>query len=122
MQALAQAFVMQPTILSSKIMDAGSQPEEGKIAFAALKPDGTLDYNTTANDLGFWYDKDGNTIVWGDNSRVFAEFSKDNFEFTIGQYPGKCSSGDRYTIKQALIYTKNNVQYKATFVFNITIQ
>ena len=122
MQALAQAFVMQPTILSSKIMDADSQPEEGKIAFAALKPDGTLDYNTTANGLGFWYDKDGNTIVWGDNSRVFAEFSKDNFEFTIGQYPGKCSSGDRYTIKQALIYTKNNVQYKATFVFNITIQ
>lgn len=122
MQALAQAFVMQPTILSSKIMDAGSQPEEGKIAFAALKPDGTLDYNTTANGLGFWYDKDGNTIVWGDNSRIFAEFSKDNFEFTIGQYPGKCSSGDRYTIKQALIYTKNNVQYKATFVFNITIQ
>lgn len=122
MQALAQAFVMQPTILSSKIMDAGSQPEEGKIAFAALKPDGTLDYNTMANGLGFWYDKDGNTIVWGDNSRIFAEFSKDNFEFTIGQYPGKCSSGDKYTIKQALIYTKNNVQYKATFVFNVTIR
>ena len=46
----------------------------------------------------------------------------DNLGFTIGQYPGKSKVGDKYTIKDALVYTKNGKQYQVTFVFNVTIK
>lgn len=121
MEELAQAFVMQPSLIASKIMEANATPAEGQIAFAAVQADGSLEYNCTANGLGFWYDKAGNAIGWGDDSYVFAEFNKDTFTFTIGQFPDHCTAGDTYTIRQALVYTLNGKQYTAIFVFNIRI-
>lgn len=121
MQELAQAFIMQPAILSTKIMNAGAEPQEGSIAFAAIQADGSREYNCTANGLGFWYDNAGNVITWGDNSYVFSEFNQETFTFTIGQFPDHCQPGDEYTIRQALIYTLNGNQYTATFVFRIRI-
>ena len=121
MEELAQAFVMQPSLIASKIMEANATPAEGQIAFAAVQADGSLEYNCTANGLGFWYDKAGNAIGWGDDSYVFAEFNKDTFTFTIGQFPDHCTAGDTYTIREALVYTLNGTQYTATFVFNIRI-
>ena len=121
MEELAQAFVMQPSLIASKIMEANATPAEGQIAFAAVQADGELEYNCTANGLGFWFDKAGNAIGWGDDSYVFAEFNKDTFTFTIGQFPDHCTTGDTYTIREALVYTLNGTQYTATFVFNIRI-
>lgn len=121
MEELAQAFVMQPSLIASKIMEANATPAEGQIAFAAVQADGELEYNCTANGLGFWFDKAGNAIGWGDDSYVFAEFNKDTFTFTIGQFPDHCTTGDTYTIREALVYTQNGTQYTATFVFNIRI-
>ena len=42
--------------------------------------------------------------------------------FYVGQYPGKCPTGNKYTVRQALRY-KKNAQETATayFVFNVTI-
>ena len=120
-EELAQAFVMQPSLIASKIMEANATPAEGQIAFAAVQADGELEYNCTANGLGFWFDKAGNAIGWGDDSYVFAEFNKDTFTFTIGQFPDHCTTGDTYTIREALVYTQNGTQYTATFVFNIRI-
>ena len=121
MEELAQAFVMQPSLIASKIMEANATPAEGQIAFAAVQADGSLEYNCTANGLGFWYDKAGNAIGWGDDSYVYSEFNKDTFTFTIGQFPDHCTAGDTYTIREALVYTLNGTQYTATFVFNIRI-
>ena len=98
MEELAQAFVMQPSLIASKIMEANATPAEGQIAFAAVQADGSLEYNCTANGLGFWYDKAGNAIGWGDDSYVYSEFNKDTFTFTIGQFPDHCTAGDTYTI------------------------
>ena len=120
-EELAQAFVMQPSLIASKIMEANATPAEGQIAFAAVQADGELEYNCTANGLGSWFDKAGNAIGWGDDSYVFAEFNKDTFTFTIGQFPDHCTTGDTYTIREALVYTLNGTQYTATFVFNIRI-
>ena len=72
MEELAQAFVMQPSLIASKIMEANATPAEGQIAFAAVQADGSLEYNCTANGLGFWYDKAGNAIGWGDDSYVWS--------------------------------------------------
>ena len=121
MEELAQAFVMQPSLIASKIMEANAMPAEGQIAFAAVQADGSLEYNCTANGLGFWYDKAGNAIGWGDDSYVYSEFNKDTFTFTIGQFPDHCTAGDTYTIREALVYTLNGTQHTATFVFNIRI-
>ena len=121
MEELAQAFVMQPSLIASKIMEANATPAEGQIAFAAVQADGSLEYNCTANGLGFWYDKAGNAIGWGDDSYVYSEFNKDTFTFTIGQFPDHCTAGDTYTIREALVYTLNGTQHTATFVFNIRI-
>ncbi len=120
---IAQALVMQPTTISGLFLPPKSMPEEGKIAFAAIKSDGTLDYDTTANGLGFWFNSKGNPTVWGEeDSKLFSEFSSSNFEFVLGQYPNKNSSGDKTTIKLAWVYLKNGKQYQVTFTFNVTIK
>lgn len=120
---VAQALSMQPSTISGNLLAAKATPQEGKIAYAAVEANGTLNYNTTANGLGFWYDSKGNVIAWGkdNDSKMFSEFTPNTFVFNIGQYPGKSSTGSKYTIKQAFVYTKNGIQYLITFVFNITI-
>lgn len=120
---IAQAFSLQPSVISSLLLNAKENPQEGKIAFAAVQSDGSLNYNTTANGLGFWFDSNGNVISWGsgNDSKIYTEFTSSGFKFTIGQYPGKNSTGDKYTIKQAFVYMKDGNLYKATVVFHITI-
>ncbi len=120
---VAQALVMQPSAISGIVLDAKAEPKEGKIAFAAVESDGSLIYETTANGYGFWFAGNGDAISWGsdNDSKIFTELALDTFEFSIGQYPGKCSSGNKYTVKQALVYTKDGLQYQITFVFNITL-
>ena len=120
---LAQAFVMQPSAIANQMLSAKSSPAEGKIAFAAIEANGNANYATTANGYGFWFDSAGDVTAWGssNDSKIFVEFDASSMEFSIGQYPGKSSAGDKYTVKEALIYTKDGKQYKAYFVFNITI-
>lgn len=120
---VAQALVMQPSAISGALLAAKATPQEGKIAFAAVD-NGTLNYNTTANGFGFWFDSTGKVTVWGkdNDSKLFSEFSSSNFEFTVGQYPGKCKAGDKYTVKEAFVYTKAGKPYQVTFVFNVTIK
>lgn len=120
---VAKALVMQPAAIAANMLGAKETPQEGKIAFAAVEPDGTLNYNTTANGLGFWFDSAGNVINWGadNDSKIYSEFTASNFEFMVGQYPGKCKAGDKFTVKEAFVYTKDSQQYRVTFVFNVTI-
>ncbi|MUP37235.1 DUF4859 domain-containing protein [Labilibaculum sp. 44] len=121
---VAQAFVMQPSAISSNMLGAKETPSEGKIAFAAVESDGSLNYETTANGYGFWFDSVGGVIGWDseNDSKLFSEFSSSSFELNIGQYPGKSVAGDTYTVKESLVYTKDGTQYQVTFVMNITIK
>lgn len=119
---LAQAFVMQSSAIADALLDAKAAPAEGKIAFAAVDVQGATSYDTTANGWGFWFDAAGSPIGWGETSQVFAEFSATDFSFSIGQYPGHCQAGDKFTIREAMIYTKNGKEYRATFEFNITVK
>lgn len=121
---VAQALVLQPSAISAALLSAKATPLEGKIAYGAVEANGLLNYGTTANGYGFWNDSRGDVIVWGkdNDSRLYSELKPDNFEFSIGQYPGKSKAGDKYTIKDALVYTKGGKQYQVTFVFNVTIK
>ena len=121
---LARAFVLQPDEIIAKTAQSGKP-----IKLYAVESNGNLNGNYTAssdgyvNVYGHYFTAEGNVSNWSDAaSRVFSEYAASQISFTIGQYPGKCASGDKYTIKQALVYeyeTGKTVQ--ATFVFNITI-
>ena len=108
-QELAQAFVMQPSEIVSKLKNVGTEPAEGTIVWANLESNGKYSYNSTANN-GFWCDKSGNNVGWSDGY-AYTEFS--GLTISYGQYPKKNAAGDSYTLTPTLIYTKGGKQYKA---------
>ena len=112
---LATAFVQQPAKITELM---GSS-----IKFYAVESNGTLNATTTANGYGHWFDAQGNVISWGTNARIFSEYDASAHVFSIGQYPGHSSVGDKYTIRQALVYEyETGKKVQATFVFNIKIE
>lgn len=93
-----------------------------KINYCAVNPNGTLNYTSTANAPGHWFNKTGYTTNWGNSSYLFSELNKTSFVFNIGQYPNLCKEGDKFTIRQALVYKPDATNtYQVTFVFNVTV-
>ncbi|MDR2914594.1 MAG: DUF4859 domain-containing protein [Tannerella sp.] len=113
---LAGAFVLQPSEITAAM--------SSKIKFYAVEgTTGALNATTTANGYGHWYNAKGDVCNWGVDGRVYSEFDASGYSFVIGQYPNQCASGDKYTIKQALVYEyEAGKSVQATFVFNITIK
>jgi hypothetical protein len=122
---LARAFVLQPDEIIANTAQSGKP-----IKLYAIESNDQLNGNYTAssdgyvNIYGHYFTAEGNVCGWSDaTSRIFSEFTPAQLSFFIGQYPGHCTVGDQFTIRQALVYeyeTGNKVQ--ATFTFNITIQ
>ncbi|MCC8407822.1 DUF4859 domain-containing protein [Mucilaginibacter sp. UR6-1] len=111
---LIGSFLLQPTQLTSLM--------SSNIKFYAIESNGNLNANTTANGYGHWFDASGNVINWGNGAMIWSEYDEKNFNFTVGQYPGHVKTGDKFTLKQALVYTTpNNKTAQATFTFNVTI-
>lgn len=112
---LARAFVLQPSAIGAAM--------DKKIKFYAVESTGALNATTTANGYGHWFNAAGNVCSWGADGMVYSEFAETDFTFTIGQYPGHCAAGDKYAIRQALVYEyEAGKKVQATFVFNVTIQ
>ena len=122
LKKLAQAFVMQPSVLSGATLpiaaNTTAEPAEGKIALGLLQPDGNINYTYTAN-AGFYCKANGSQGSWGDNDPLWFELDKDSFILTYGHKPGCSAAGTKYTIKPVLVYTKGGKQYKATFTLNM---
>jgi hypothetical protein len=92
------------------------------VKYAAVQPNGTLNYSSTANAPGHWFNGSGYVTNWGSSSYVFSEFKPSSLVFNIGQYPNLCKVGNHYTIRQALVYTPTSgAQVKVLFVFHINI-
>lgn len=120
---LGTAFQMQNTDIASKMQNyTSSGPSNGRVMFYAVNPDGQLAKSgSTANGYGHWFDKSGKVCAYS-SGYVYSEFNASSLVFTLGQYPGKCANGSKYTIRQALRYRKAaGEEAVATFVFNITI-
>ncbi len=121
--ALGTAFQMNASTIGSK-MQAWSDrgPQNGKIMFYAVDPDGTLAASgSTANGYGHWFDRQGKVTSYN-NGYVYSEFQPSDLSFTIGQYPGKSQEGAQYTIRQTLRYRKNAQSYaNANFIFHVTV-
>lgn len=120
---LGTAFQLQPSDINGKMQSySSSGPSNGRIMFYAVNSDGKLaSSGSTANGYGHWFDKSGKVCSYN-SGFVFSEFNPSSLTFSLGQYPGKSSSGAKYTIRQALRYKKSSSEEAvATFVFNITI-
>ncbi|OJU50910.1 MAG: hypothetical protein BGN96_08310 [Bacteroidales bacterium 45-6] len=114
MARVAQAFRLQLSDIAGLY---GS-----KISYCAVNPNGTLNYTSTANAPGHWFNKTGYTTNWGNSSYIFSELNTTSFAFSIGQYPNLCKEGDKFTIRQALLYKPDaSKTYQVTFVFNVTV-
>lgn len=122
LKQLAQAFVMQPSVLSGNVLPIAANttatPTEGRIALGLLQPDGSISYAYTAN-AGFYVKADGSAGSWGDNDPIWFEYSPDVFKLTYGHYPGKTVAGTKYVVKPVLVYTKGGKQYKAVITLNM---
>jgi len=123
--ALGTALQLQPSAIASKMQAWNANGVAlGKISFYAANANGTLiQSGSTANGYGHWFTAAGGVIDYASSaSRLFSEFTPSTLTFSIGQYPGRCSEGSKYTIRQTLRYhQKGNVYANANFVFNITV-
>ncbi|MFZ1517119.1 MAG: DUF6055 domain-containing protein [Saprospiraceae bacterium] len=112
------------------IEDAFALPEAeinqklgNQIKYYAINPDGSLDSNSTAFYPGHWFDDDGKVTRWQVNSFIYSELDINDLQVRIGQFPGACKNGDSVTIRQALIYRRNDGKSAMlTMKFNIYIQ
>lgn len=95
----------------------------GKIKFYAVESNGSLNPNNTATGYGHWFTEKGNVTQWGAASAFFSEFNAGTIGFSIGQYPGALTAGQKYTFKQAMVYNYNGTKtVQATFVFTLNIK
>ena len=121
LMTIGKAFVMQPYDVSSKIPADASDVASGVVKFGAVDPDGSVNYGFTANGYGHWFGADGSVQSWS-SAYLFSEFSPTTWSFQLGVHPTRVSEGsmkvgDKYTIKQCLVYGSNRV----TITFNVTI-
>lgn len=93
------------------------------IIYNAVNPNGTLNSVSTATAPGHWFSNTGAVTNWGNNSYIFSQLTASTLTFNIGQYPGKCTLGSTYTVRQALVYkpTGTGKTYQVTFVFKVKI-
>ena len=120
---LGTAFQMELSTIASKMQAWSAQgPANGRIVLYAANADGSLaESGSTANGYGHWFDGTGKVSSYA-NGYLFSEFSPASLTFAIGQYPGKCATGQQYTIRQTLRYRKNPRSYaNANFIFNVTM-
>ncbi|WP_256158573.1 DUF4859 domain-containing protein, partial [Phocaeicola vulgatus] len=64
---MAQAFVMKPAVLESKLASVGTEPADDKVVIALSQTVGSFAYTSTANN-GFCCEANGNVGIWGDTA------------------------------------------------------
>lgn len=120
--ALATAFQMTTTDIANNMQAYSSAgPTAGKVMFYGCNSTGGLaNSGSTAIGYGHWFNSNGDVGSWSSGGVLFSEFTPASMTFSIGQYPGKLSNGDNYTIRQALRHKDaGGKTATAYFVFNI---
>ncbi len=94
-----------------------------EVDFVAVNSYGTLtSESNTSNGCGHWFSAAGNVVDYGASSYIYSEYQKDSFTFHLGQYPGRCTVGRTYTVREGFRYAApDGKRYLVTFVFNVKI-
>lgn len=83
--------------------------------FFAQGPDGNIVTQSTANEPGHWFSKDGSVVEWGETAYLFSEANLTQGTLSVGHYPNRVSNGETYSFVQGLSYNGNKV------LFNVTV-
>jgi hypothetical protein len=126
MDAVSQALGLSTAQL--KTVQRNVTPSKGKIVFAGIGSNGTVNYNTTtttssAQCYGHWFSTAGNVVGYDGSAAIYAEMYPENYVCKLGQYPSRLSKGRTYTIRQAIIYTHSDgKQYRATMEVHLNMK
>lgn len=92
-----------------------------KVRFVGLNPNGGLRTNYTANAPGFWFAANGNVCEWSnENATLFAELNTQDFSMNVGQFSGRVSAGNQYSM--AVCFQAGGKQVNVTFRVSITAE
>lgn len=121
MAAVSQALGLSTAQLKSVGRAASSNPR-----FVGVSANGNITTGTTTSTssntcYGHWFTKAGNVCGYDNNAAIFAEFYPDKYGCYVGQYPGRLTRGQTYTVRQAIQYTTGGKQYTATMVVNLKV-
>lgn len=84
------------------------------VAWVCTNADGSYAQEYSADEPGFWYNKEGFSGVWGNNASVFATFQEG--QILIGQMPGQMTAGSTVTINFSAMYNNKIVENIITVV------
>jgi len=103
------------------VADGGAQTNQS-INFCAI--DGSTGYLnetvSTTNGWGHWFTAQGDVCGWGDDAYFFTEgffVSNASLEFSLGNFPGRISGGEKYAIMEAFADDETTVAVQ----FNINV-
>lgn len=103
-------LIVQPTVGEKQTA------QDGKIVVFNENADGTLSDIPTAN-LGYWTDKNGNAVSWGNGHVVYYEIN--GSIITLGKLGSEAGAvGESVTMRPVFVYTVNGET--KTLKFNIT--
>ena len=122
--ALGTAFQMVPSDIESHMVTYNAKgPQQGEIMFYAVNPKTlkTVSRASTANGYGHWFGSTGGVTDYG-SGYLYSEFQPTSLTFNIGEKGENITSGNTYTIAQALVYNDGTNKATALFQFRIHIQ
>lgn len=91
------------------------------IDIVPINPDGTVGHNTAAGKYGAWFNSEGYTTAWGEDSHVFIEIGDDVFNWACGCHPDICRGDDKHQVTMQFQYQVGNVNKKINIVVNFTV-
>lgn len=122
MAAVSQALGVSTQQMKNVGRTASSNPR-----FVGVSANGQITTGTTTSTssntcYGHWFDQNGNVCNYDSSARIYAEFYPDSYGCYVGQYPGRLTRGNTYTVRQAIQYTIDGKQYTATMVVNLKVK
>jgi len=91
--------------------------KKSDIKLRAEMSEGVISFNTTANNGGYWIDKDGFVCTWGQGSVLAVEPSSGLSTLYCMQMPGVVQVGEVYTYRMYLVGKR--AYYQLNFTINI---
>lgn len=118
---LGTAFQMPVSDISKSLVNwSSAAPAEGQIKFYALGTDRNyVNAGPSANEPGHWFSVTGSRTTWENGCYLYSELNTSTMSFRVGQFPGRLTVGNTYTIGQCFRYKKDNKIATGKIIFNV---
>ena len=109
LSAIGTAFQMQAANISTHFVPwTTAAPTDGQIKLYSLLSNGQIfNQGYTTNTSGHWFNATGTRCTYqSGNAYLYSDLDPATLTFTIGQNPNHLTTGQTYTIRQALKYQR----------------